>query len=178
LWHHEGRRARMGASMMAPDYTQWHGNFEVAERFYTEFVPEVKELIEKAKTNGKKESAEKVEELLTEKDKGQSLYADSAYTGEVQEASITKVEMLNKVHEKGYKNKPLTEAQKQNNRIKSKYRARVEHIFGFVENSMHGTYMRSIGIARARVVIGLTNLAYNICRAVQILTISRQRYAQ
>ncbi len=44
LWHHEGRRARMGASMMAPDYTQWHGFFEVAERFYTELLPEAKEL--------------------------------------------------------------------------------------------------------------------------------------
>lgn len=39
LWHHEGRRARMGVAMMGPDYTQWHGNFEVAERFYMEFVP-------------------------------------------------------------------------------------------------------------------------------------------
>ncbi len=66
LWHHEGRRARMGASMMAPDYTQWHGNFEVADRFYTEFVPEVKDLIEKARKDGKKESADKVEKLLTE----------------------------------------------------------------------------------------------------------------
>ncbi len=44
LWHHEGRRARMGASMMAPDYTQWHGFFEVAERFYQELVPEALEL--------------------------------------------------------------------------------------------------------------------------------------
>jgi hypothetical protein len=31
LWHHEGRRARHGASMMAPDYTHWHGMYEVAE---------------------------------------------------------------------------------------------------------------------------------------------------
>lgn len=29
-WHHEGRRARMGASMMGPDYTQWHGFYELA----------------------------------------------------------------------------------------------------------------------------------------------------
>ena len=42
LWHHEGRRARHGASMMAPDYTQWHGFFEVAERFYMHFVPQVR----------------------------------------------------------------------------------------------------------------------------------------
>ncbi|MCA9260652.1 MAG: hypothetical protein KDA61_15675, partial [Planctomycetales bacterium] len=33
LWHHEGRRARHGASMMAPDYAHWHGMYEVAERF-------------------------------------------------------------------------------------------------------------------------------------------------
>jgi hypothetical protein len=47
LWHHEGRRGRMGASMMGPDYVQWHGFFEVAERFYIEFIPEAKELAEK-----------------------------------------------------------------------------------------------------------------------------------
>ena len=40
LWHHQGRRARMGAAMMGPDYTQWHGFYEVAKSFYTEFLPE------------------------------------------------------------------------------------------------------------------------------------------
>lgn len=43
LWHHEGRRARMGVSMQGPDYTQWHGFFEVAENFYMKFIPEAKE---------------------------------------------------------------------------------------------------------------------------------------
>ncbi len=43
LWHHEGRRARMGAAMMGPDYTQWHGMYEVAERFYMELVPQARE---------------------------------------------------------------------------------------------------------------------------------------
>lgn len=28
LWHHEGRRARMGTAMMAPDYAWWHGFYE------------------------------------------------------------------------------------------------------------------------------------------------------
>ncbi len=41
LWHHEGRRARHGASMMGPDYTHWHGMYEVAKHFYLEFLPEV-----------------------------------------------------------------------------------------------------------------------------------------
>jgi hypothetical protein len=47
LWHHEGRRARHGASMMGPDYTHWHGTYEVAKHFYTELVPELEELAEK-----------------------------------------------------------------------------------------------------------------------------------
>ena len=33
LWHHEGRRARMGVMMMAPDYAWWHGFYEVKARF-------------------------------------------------------------------------------------------------------------------------------------------------
>ena len=47
LWHHEGRRARHGASMMGPDYTHWHGTYELARNFYTEFIPELEELVEK-----------------------------------------------------------------------------------------------------------------------------------
>lgn len=47
LWHHEGRRMRMGASMMGPDYTQWHGAFEVARNFYFHFLPLAKEIAEK-----------------------------------------------------------------------------------------------------------------------------------
>jgi hypothetical protein len=45
LWHHAGRRARMGTAMMGPDYTQWHGFFEVSKIFYTEFVPEAEHLM-------------------------------------------------------------------------------------------------------------------------------------
>jgi len=45
LWHHQGRRARMGTAMMGPDYTQWHGFYEVAKTFYTEFIPEAEQLM-------------------------------------------------------------------------------------------------------------------------------------
>ncbi len=43
LWHHEGRRARHGAAMMGPDYTWWHGMYEVAKHFYFKFLPEAQE---------------------------------------------------------------------------------------------------------------------------------------
>ena len=45
LWHHEGRRARMGTAMMAPDYTQWHGFYEVAKHFYQKFLPGADKLL-------------------------------------------------------------------------------------------------------------------------------------
>ena len=73
-----------------------------------------------------------------------------------------------KMNEKGYRNNPLTEEQKANNKEKSKTRARVEHLFGFVENSMNGSFIRTIGIARAKAKIGMMNLTYNICRCVQL----------
>ena len=109
-----------------------------------------------------------MEQLLTEKDEGQPLYADSAYTGEDQEKVYKKKKVINKINEKGYRNNPLTEEQKANNKEKSKTRARVEHLFGFVENSMNGSFIRTIGIARAKAKIGMMNLTYNICRCVQL----------
>ncbi|MCP3931404.1 MAG: hydroxylamine oxidoreductase [Bacteroidetes bacterium] len=66
LWHHEGRRMRHGAAMMGPDYVQWHGNFDLAENFYTKMVPEIKELIEKARKSGNTKGAMEVEKLLDE----------------------------------------------------------------------------------------------------------------
>ena len=41
LWHHEGRRARHGASMMGPDYTHWHGMYEVSKHYYKDFLPAI-----------------------------------------------------------------------------------------------------------------------------------------
>lgn len=109
------------------------------------------------------------EEMLTEKDKGESFYADSAYqTPEIKEKLVL-LEMKEKIVEKAYRNKPLTEEQKASNKSKSKTRARVEHIFGFMTTSMNeSTFIRSIGMARAKVIIGLNNWVYNICRFIQL----------
>ena len=99
--------------------------------------------------------------MINETDK--AVYADSAYWGSVvAEALPQNVE--NCIQERGTKKQPLTEEQKASNRIKSKTRCRIEHIFGFMTNSMHGITVRSVGLARAEFNIGLTNLIYNLCR--------------
>jgi hydroxylamine dehydrogenase len=66
VWHHEGRRARHGASMMAPDYAHWHGMFEVAERFYQKFIPQAREIAKHAAAEGKAEQAKAVNAVLDE----------------------------------------------------------------------------------------------------------------
>jgi transposase, IS5 family len=110
-------------------------------------------------------------DLLSKKDKGQPLYADSAYTGEQQEKTIRKAGMIDQVNEKAYRNKPLTKKQQKSNRKKSKFRARVEHVFGFMETSMKGMYVNTIGKIRATGIIGLMNLTYNLIRSIQIRTL-------
>ena len=119
-------------------------------------------------TDASVHDSQTTEELLTEKDEGQPFYADSAYTGEEQEKVYREKKVINKVIEKGYRNKPLTDEQKASNKEKSRTRARVEHLFGFVENSMNGSFVRTIGLARAEAKIGMMNLTYNICRCVQL----------
>jgi hypothetical protein len=66
LWHHEGRRARHGASMMAPDYTHWHGMYEVAERFYMELIPQAREIAEHAAAAGRTSAGQAVEGVIDE----------------------------------------------------------------------------------------------------------------
>lgn len=119
-------------------------------------------------TDASVHDSQEIENLLEEKDKGQGLHADSAYSGEKVKGIVQQYEMKNHIHEKGYRGNPLSEEQKQSNSNKSKTRARIEHIFGFIENSMHGCYIRTIGLKRATAVVGLINLTYNIFRSIQL----------
>ncbi len=67
IWHHEGRRARHGASMMGPDWTHWHGTYEVAKHFYVKYIPEIEKLIKHAMDSGDAEkiaNAEATQALL------------------------------------------------------------------------------------------------------------------
>lgn len=57
IWHHEGRRGRHGAAMMGPDYTWWHGIYEVAKHTYFEWIPELKEVVHKKDKNEKAANA-------------------------------------------------------------------------------------------------------------------------
>lgn len=99
---------------------------------------------------------------LIEPEKDRRIYGDSAYTGEeVQECIPENVH--NRIHEKGYRNRPLTKTQERSNAAKSRIRVRVEHIFARM-HQFGGIAIRTIGIERAKLQIGLLNMAYNFTR--------------
>ena len=52
--------------MFAPDYTQWHGFFEVSDRFYMEFLGDARELVEHGKEAGgaKAQAAGEIETMI------------------------------------------------------------------------------------------------------------------
>jgi len=76
--------------------------------------------------------------------------------------------MINCIYQKGYRNRPLTDDQKKSNALKSKTRAKVERVYAFMEQSMHGLMTRRVGMGRAKGVIGLISLTYNMFRLGQI----------
>jgi IS5 family transposase len=122
-------------------------------------------------TDASVHDSQALESLLDSNDIDQALWADSAYTGEGQEEIIREMKMKNEVCEKGYRNNPLTENQKKSNKEKSRVRSRVEHIFGFMENSMGTMRLEVIGKKRIEALVGLMNLTYNMFRKVQLSAI-------
>ena len=79
--------------------------------------------------------------------------------------------MIDKTCKKGYKNSPLTDQDNAINKEKSRVRSRVEHVFGFMEESMNGMNLYAVGIKRVEGIVGLMNLTYNMFRKIQLQTI-------
>src|SRR5215469_15268849 len=99
---------------------------------------------------------------LIDAKKDKVIYGDSANAGKEIQKCIPK-HIKNRIHEKGYRNRPLTKTQEKNNTAKSRIRARVEHVFAAIQQ-FGGKTIRTIGITRAEMQIGLLNLTYNLMR--------------
>ena len=109
-------------------------------------------------------------ELLDADNRGDGLWADSAYLSVLIVDVLKLIGFEPHINERAYRNRPLSEEQKAANRERSKTRARVEHVFGDFVTSMGGKVMRTIGLARAQTQLGLKNLVYNLKRFVYLET--------
>lgn len=94
------------------------------------------------------------------------VWADSAYRNERVEVGLEALGYKSQIHQRAYRNRPLTEEQTASNRNKSKTRAKVEHVFGAWVMTMGGKLARSVGLARVQAQLGFKNLVYNLKRYV------------
>ena len=110
--------------------------------------------------------SQKFDDVLDANNTAGGVWADSAYRSAGIEEKLAERDLKSHIHRRGSRNKPLTARQEAANKTRAKVRARVEHVFGNQHNSMGGKFVRTIGIVRAGVKIGMQNLAYNMRRLV------------
>jgi len=96
---------------------------------------------------------------------GSTVWADTAYRSKKNEAWLDRNGFVSDIHQKKPKGRPMSEAMARANGRRSKIRSRIEHVFAHQKARM-GLFVRTIGIARATMKIGMANLAYNITRYV------------
>jgi len=94
---------------------------------------------------------------------------DSAYVGKGVKRVMRKFKLKERVIKRNVKGWKISKWQETRNRRNSKTRVRVEHIFGFCEQSLSGMFSRAVGFARNAAFNTHTCLVYNMCRYEQIL---------
>ena len=91
------------------------------------------------------------------------------HSGNANEKRMEKNGFVSKVHFRRRKGTPLTGAQAKANAARSKVRSAVETVFA-AQKHRFGLFVRTIGVRRAKVKIGLANIAYNATRFIWLTT--------
>ena len=103
------------------------------------------------------------EGLLDKTNTASGVWADTAYRSAANEEFMGKNGFVSHVHRKKPKGRAMPGAIRRANNAKSKIRSKVEHVFAEQKDRMD-LFIRTIGIARAKMKIGLANFVYNIKR--------------
>lgn len=93
------------------------------------------------------------------------VWADSAYRSQANETWLARNGLVSNIHRRKPKGRPMPDHIRRGNATKSKVRAFVEHVFADQKHRM-GMKIRTIGLARAELKIGLANIAYNMRRLI------------
>jgi IS5 family transposase len=103
------------------------------------------------------------EGLLDPKNTASKVWADTAYRSARNEAAMAKRGRISMVHFRKPKGRPLPANHAKANAARSAVRSAVEHVFAGQKHRMK-LFVRSVGLARAKVKIGMANLTYNFTR--------------
>ena len=102
-------------------------------------------------------------EVVSKDNTGSGVWADTAYRSKKNEAFLAKGMFTSHINQRKPPRRPMPERIARANAKRSAVRSAVEHVFAGQKHRM-GLIVRTIGIARARIKIGMANLAYNFHR--------------
>ena len=97
-----------------------------------------------------------------------AVYADSAYQSEKHHQWLSERGVENRLTKRAYRNRPLSEKDKQFNRSHSGVRSTVERVFGVLKQHYGMTKARYLGLARNRTRFELMCVAHNIKRGLSL----------
>jgi transposase, IS5 family len=92
-------------------------------------------------------------------------WAGTAYRSQANEAALEAAGYRSMIHFKKLKDRPMPGLHRRANRARSAVRSAIEHVFAEQKQRMK-LFVRTVGLARATVKIGMTNMAYNMKRLV------------
>ena len=99
----------------------------------------------------------------------QSVWADKAYLRERDKRAARKLGIYYGILDKGKRGRGLTAKQKKRNKQKSKVRASVEHIFGFMRKKLKVTVLAAKNKVRNALRFDMWCIIHNLCRAAFLL---------
>ena len=103
--------------------------------------------------------------LLDKTNTASTVWADTAYRSKANEEFLETNGFVSRIHRKKPPGRPMPETIRRANALKSKVRSGVEHVFAVQKDKMD-LFIRTVGIARATVKIGMANMVYNMKRLV------------
>lgn len=95
------------------------------------------------------------------------MWADTAYRSKKNEALLERGMFKSNIHHRKPNRRTMPERIARANAKRSAVRSAVEHVFAGQKHRM-GLFIRTIGIARARIKIGVANLAHNFQRLARL----------
>ena len=120
---------------------------------------------EAAVTSASAPDGRQLKRLVSRKNTGSEVWADSAYRSQKNEKWLAERMLTNRIHRRKPAGKPMPQTTARANARKSSIRAAVEHVFAH-QKTRFGLFIRTIGLARAEAKLTLANIAYNMDRLI------------
>jgi IS5 family transposase len=160
----ENRPAKLRQKDRHARWTQRHGKSYYGYKNHVSVDVEHKLIRRWEATDAATHDSLGLELVLDQRNASRDLWADAAYGSRDIRQSLEERGYRAHLQRKATRGHPLSERAKQDNKTRARIRARVEHVFGVQAMRARGKMIRGIGWARARLKIGLRNLAYNMDR--------------